>query len=179
MRIAIAAIVVAGAGCAARTSRVELGKATVAGITNFTRVDATTGCGGSTAPEAVADLKKMGFASIINLRREDEPDAEIERERAAAEGAGLRYIHIPFGFDEPDPNAKVARFLQEVSQPRNQPVYIHCHSANRASAFWMIKRVLLDGWSHDEALAEAEMIGLTNARLRAFAEEYVSTHQDE
>ena len=178
LRIAAAAALVISTGCAARTVRVEPTKSTVAGITNFTRVDANTGLGGTTAPEAVAELKRMGFATIINFRRADEEGAEVEREASAAEDAGLRYVHIPFGFDTPDPDAQVARFLEEVSRSANQPVYIHCHSANRAGAFWMIKRVIQDGWGSEEALAEAEVIGLTNERLRAFAQEYVSTHRN-
>ena len=37
----------------------------------------------------------------------------------------------------------------------------------------MIKRVKLDGWSVDDAMAEAEMIGLRSQGLKEFALEYV------
>jgi len=66
------------------------------------------------------------------------------------------------------------RFLQAVADPANQPVYIHCGSANRVGAMWFIKRVRLDGWTPDRAMAEAEAIGLRSAGLKRFAQDYVT-----
>ncbi len=146
------------------------------GITNFSRVDATVGCGGATAPSAMAALGRDGFKSVVNLRLATEKGADIEASRAAAEAAGLNYIHLPFDAAKPD-SAVVDNFLAAVSNPANQPVYIHCGSANRVGAVWMIKRSLRDGWPIDKALAEAEAIGLTNPQLRTFAPDYITTHK--
>ena len=33
-----------------------------------------------------------------------------------------------------------------MTDPANQPAYIHCASANRVGAMWLIKRVVVDGW---------------------------------
>jgi hypothetical protein len=52
---------------------------------------------------------------------------------------------------------------------------IHCASANRVGAFWMIYRVLEQGWSEDKALAEAERIGLRSPALKQFAHDYITT----
>ena len=38
---------------------------------------------------------------------------------------------------------------------------------------WLIKRVTLDGWSVENATAEAEMIGLRSEGLKEFALGYV------
>ena len=76
----------------------------------------------------------------------------------------------------PDPKV-VDSFLAAVGDKTNQPVYIHCGSANRVGAVWMIKRALKDGWDVDKAREEAEAIGLTNARLKTFATEYIATHK--
>jgi hypothetical protein len=43
-------------------------------------------------------------------------------------------------------------------------------------ALWLIKRVVNDGWPIDKAQAEAETIGLSSAKLAAFAVEYAKTH---
>ena len=140
------------------------------GVVNYTRIDATVACAGATPPEAMAALKDLGFAAVINFRTAGERGATVDAGQAAAEAAGLKYHHIPFR----QPTAEVAgRFLETVADPSNQPVYIHCGSANRVGAMWMIKRVKLDGWSVDDALAEAEMIGLRNQSLKEFALEYV------
>jgi hypothetical protein len=53
-------------------------------------------------------------------------------------------------------------------------VFIHCTAAIRVGAFWMIRRVLRDGWEFEKALEEANQIGLrNNAGLTAFAKEYI------
>ena len=88
---------------------------------------------------------------------------------------GLKYIHLPFNAASPDPKV-VSDFLGAVADKTNQPVFIHCGSANRVGAVWMIKRVLQDGWAVDRAQTEAEAIGLQNPQLVAFATGYIKEH---
>ena len=108
------------------------------GVVNYTRIDATVACAGATPPEAMAELKARGFASVINFRTAGERGATVDAGQAAAEAAGLRYHHLPFR----EPSAEVAEaFLATVGDPSNQPAFIHCGSANRVGAMWLIKRV--------------------------------------
>jgi uncharacterized protein (TIGR01244 family) len=154
----------------------QVQKQDIAGIRNYSRVDATIGCGGSTEPAAMAALKREGFVSVINLRLASEEGANVEEGRAAAEQAGMKYIHLPFSGSSPDPKI-VESFLASVADPANQPVYIHCGSASRVGAVWMIKRVLQDEWPIEKAQTEAEAIGLSSPALVAFATEYIGRHQ--
>lgn len=141
-----------------------------AGVTNFTRIDATVACAGATPPEAMPALRDLGFASIVNFRTAGERGASVDASRAAAEAVDLVYHHLPFR----EPSREVTEaFLDLVKDPANQPLYIHCGSANRVGAMWLIKRVRLDGWSVDDALAEARAIGLRSEDLTRFALEYV------
>jgi uncharacterized protein (TIGR01244 family) len=169
--VAAAALVTLTGAAGAQVRKTEM-----EGINSFSRVDATVGCGGATQPAAMATLKKGGFVSVINLRLATEQGAEIDASRAAAAAAGLKYIHLPFDVASPDPKL-VDNFLAAVSDTANQPVYIHCASANRVGAVWMIKRALKDGWDVDKAREEAEAIGLSNPRLKAFATEYIAAHK--
>ena len=162
--------------CVVAVTMAQVQKGELAGIRNYSRVDATVGCGGQTDPAAMKALKQEGFVAVINLRQASEPGADIDAGRGAAQSAGLKYIHLPFNAQAPDPKV-VESFLAAVADKSNQPVYIHCASANRVGAVWMIKRVLQDGWATDRARAEAEAIGLTSAPLVAFATEYISTHR--
>jgi uncharacterized protein (TIGR01244 family) len=139
-------------------------------------VDATVGCGGATDPSAMAGLKKDGFVSVINLRTAGEAGAEIEASRAAAQAAGLKYIHLPFNGANPDPKV-FDDFLSAVADKSNQPVFVHCASASRVGAAWMVKRVLQDGWALDKARTEAEAIGLASPQLAAFATDYINSHK--
>ena len=151
-------------------------KTTLPGGMNVTRVDAVVMCGGATTNEAFPALKKEGFASVINLREASERGVDIPASRTAAEAAGLRYVHVPVRGSAPEP-ASVDAFLAAVKDPANQPMYIHCGTANRVGAMWLIKRVLVDGWDVPRATKEAEAIGLTSANLREFALKYVETHR--
>lgn len=151
-------------------------KETLPGATNVTRIDATVACAGATSAEAFPELKRRGFASVVNLRREDEPGADIPGAKAAAASAGLAYIHIPVDGSRPSAESANA-FLEAVTSRANQPVFIHCASANRVGAMWLIKRVVIDGWEMDRAVAEAEAIGLTSPALKQFAIDYAAKHR--
>ena len=153
-----------------------LTKETIAGSTNVTRVDATIACAGATSPEAFAQIKQLGFTSIVNLRREQEPGADIPGAQSAAAAAGLRYIHIPVDSGQPDAKSAEA-FLAAVTDKANQPVFIHCGSANRVGAMWLVKRVLVDGWDIPRATAEAETIGLRSPAMKQFALDYINARR--
>ena len=154
----------------------QVKKGEIAGVRNFSRVDATIGCAGATDPSAMAALRKEGFVSVINLRQENEQGADIPGSRAAAQAAGLKYIHLPFNAAAPD--AKVVEsFLAAVADKSNQPAFIHCGSANRVGAVWMIKRAVQDGWPIEKARAEAETIGLASPQLVTFATDYITSRR--
>jgi uncharacterized protein (TIGR01244 family) len=143
------------------------------GVTNYTRPDATVGCAGAITADAVPAIKAEGFKSIVNLRMANEPGADVEKQAAAAREAGLRYIHLPFSAAAP--TAKVFdEFLAAAADPANSPMFIHCASANRVGAVWLVKRVKQDGWTVERALEEATAIGLSHPALRKFALDYAA-----
>ena len=143
-------------------------KETVPGIVNFAKVESTVACAGATSAAALADVKKQGFASVLNLRMASEQGADIAAATTAALALGLTYIHLPMNTASPDP-ALVDGFLKAVTDRKNQPVFIHCASANRAAALWMIKRLVVDNWDAGKAGTEAAALGLTNPALKTFA----------
>jgi protein tyrosine phosphatase (PTP) superfamily phosphohydrolase (DUF442 family) len=96
----------------------------VAGIRNFAKIESTVACAGAITPAAIEEIKKMGFASIINLRLATEQGADIEKHTAVAKTVGIPYYHIPFSASAPDP-AAVDTFLKTISAPGVQPAFIH------------------------------------------------------
>lgn len=171
-RLALVAALLVAAPAAAQ----QVAKQNVDGITNFARVETTVACGGATSPEAVPEIKKMGFASIINLRLPDEKGANIPAEEAAARAAGLKFVHVPFDGKSPDP-AAVDKFIDAITAPGTEPAYIHCSAGNRAAAMWMAKRLVVDHWDVPRATAEAEGLGLTSDTLKEFIVTYGLTHK--
>lgn len=160
----------------ASLSAQQVTKQTIPGITNFARVETTIACGGATTNDALPEIKKMGFKSVINLRQASEAGVNIPEAEAAAKALNLIYISIPFNAAQPD--AAVAdRFLAEITKPANTPAYVHCASANRAAALWMVKRLAVDHWDTEKASTEAAALGLTNPALKEFAINYAQTHK--
>ena len=151
-------------------------KVTKPGITNFTKVDAVVACGGATEVSALDGLKQDGFKTIINLRQASERGANVDESRQRAEALGLKYVHIPFNSARPEEKT-FDEFLSTIADKSNQPVYIHCASANRVGAVWLAKRVLQDGWPLEKATEEAHAIGLSAQPLEAFAVKYIEAHK--
>jgi len=152
----------------------QVTKDTVPGITNLARVETTIACAGATKAEAVPEIKKMGFVSIINLRLASEQGAEVEKEEAAAEAAGLKYFHVPFD-GTPNP-AAAEQFLDAITSPGAQPAFVHCAGGNRAATMWLIKRLAVDHWDVARATEEATALGQTSPALRQFAIDYAQAH---
>jgi uncharacterized protein (TIGR01244 family) len=168
--------VVAAALILVSAAQAQVTKESVPGITNLARVETTVACAGAVTPSAVADIKEMGFVSIINLRQPTEQGADIEAESSAAKAAGINFYNIPFNNAAPD-TAAVDRFLLTITQPGNQPAFIHCASGNRAAAMWFVKRVLVDRWDVDRAGTEAASLGLGNQQLKTFMLSYIEAHK--
>ena len=122
------------------------------------------------------DLQKMkaeGVRSVVNLRLASEYN--FEEEAITAKQLDLRYFHIPVDKDNLK-DAQVEEFLKVTGDPQNRPIFIHCTSAGRVSAFWMIRRALVDNWKVEDAETEARKIGLHNEKLRDWALGYINRH---
>ena len=144
-------------------------------IRNFLRINDQFCTGGQPRLEHLEMLKKDGVKTIINLRQPSEHRAD--EEEAKAKELGLRYFNIPFVYTDPK-DEQVDKFLKITDDPENRPAFIHCTSAIRAGAFWMIRRVLRDGFTIEAAEKEAEKVGLRESpHLNEFARRYIEKHQ--
>lgn len=142
------------------------------GIPHFLKLSDQVWTGGQPWPEHLPKLKDAGIKVVINLRPRDEYDGA--REEAKLKELGVTYFNIPVAFNAPD-ELDADDFLKLTDeQLKNGPVFIHCAVGTRVGAFWIIRRVLRDGWDFDKALEEANRIGLRNqARLIEFAKDYI------
>jgi len=142
-------------------------------IKNFLRLNPQICTGGQPSLDDLARLKSEGVKAVLNLRRPDEFDAAAET--AKAKELGLRYFDIPVSVTDPK-SEQADEFLKILADPENRPLFIHCRTANRVGAFWMIRRVLVDGWKLDDAEREARKIGMHSENLRQFALDYIQQH---
>ncbi len=154
----------------------EVTKETADGITNFHRLETTVACSGAIKATAVPEIKKYGFASIINLRQASEDGANLPEEEAAAKAADIRYYSIPFSSTAPDP-AAVDKFVDTITTKGSDPAFIHCAGGGRAATMWFIKRMVVDHWDVERAAKEATALGMTSPTLKQFAIDYAQTHK--
>jgi protein tyrosine phosphatase (PTP) superfamily phosphohydrolase (DUF442 family) len=144
-------------------------------IRNFLRVNDQFCTGGQPRLEHLEMLKKEGVKAIINLRQTTEHRAA--EEEAKAKELGLRYFNIPVVFTDPK-DEQVDEFLRITDDVNNRPAFIHCTAAKRVGAFWMIRRVLRDGFTVADAEKEAEKVGLVESpHLNEFARRYIEKHK--
>jgi uncharacterized protein (TIGR01244 family) len=143
-------------------------------IRNFLQVNREFCTGGQPRPEHFARLKADGVKAVLNLRTPAEHRAD--EEKAQVEQAGMKYYNIPVVYTAPT-EAQVDEFLALTDDPANRPMFIHCTAAIRVGGFWLIRRVMRDGLSFEDALAEARRVGLANApHLEEFARRYLARH---
>src|SRR5262245_31826503 len=143
-------------------------------IRNFLQVNEQFCTGGQPRLEHLAKLKADGVKAVINLRQPSEHRAE--EEEAEAKKLGLRYFNIPVAPGDPK-DEQVEQFLKLTDDPANRPAFIHCAAALRVGAFWMIRRVVRDGWTIEKAQEEARKVGLVEApHLDKFVRDYIARH---
>src|SRR6185369_3881462 len=68
--------------------------------------------------EAFAGLAKMGIKTILSVDGA-RPDVELARQH------GLRYVHVPIGYDGISPSA--GETLAAAAREAQGPLYVHCH----------------------------------------------------
>lgn len=144
-------------------------------LRNFFRINSEFCTGAQPRLEHLDKLKAEGVKSVLNLRPAGEHRAA--EEEAHVKELGMRYFNIPVVFGEPK-EEQVAEFLNITDEVKNRPIFIHCAAGIRVAAFWMIRRVVRDGWTVEAAEEEADKIGLRESpHWKEFARKYVEQHR--
>ncbi len=134
-------------------------------------------CGQPTR-EDLATAQQRGIQVVITLRTADELDWN---EQAAVEQLGLEFVGIPFQGPETltdDVFEQARRTLRDANM-MNKPVMLHCASANRVGAIWMVYRVLDERISIEQAAKEAKQVGLRTNALGDLARAYIDQQQQQ
>jgi len=100
---------------------------------------------------AFANLAALGFRTVISV---DGAAPDVE----AAERHGLRYVHVPIGYDGiPD---RAALEIVKAVETAGGPVYVHCHHGkHRGPAAAAIARIAEGDADNATAVADLESSG--------------------
>jgi protein tyrosine/serine phosphatase len=145
--LAAIAAMLALAGMAASVTQT---KTSANGIENFGKVNENYYRGSQPDAEGFRRLKKLGVKTVIDLRKDSEPE-----EPAQVRAAGMQYFNIPLKASRPATEEQTAYFLKLVNDPGNWPVFVHCKGGrHRTGALTAIYRITHDGWTADQAYRE-------------------------
>lgn len=123
---------------------------------------------GQFTPADIGELKKQGFKRVITLRTDGEIDWD---EKKMVEQAGMEFISIPFRKPE-TLNDEVFNLVRKQLKGDHKTLF-HCGSANRVGGVWLPFRVLDEKVELEQAIKEAEMIGLRTPFIKEKALEYI------
>jgi len=97
--------------------------------------------------EGLKNLKQAGIKTIVNLRA-----YHSNRDLVSKFGFAFEQIYIKTWYLV---EKEIIRFLQIMTDPARYPVLVHCHhGADRTGTLCAIYRIVLQGWSKKEAIAE-------------------------
>lgn len=115
---------------------------------------ATTNVFSGNSPDtdaAFAEIAKLGVKTIISVDG-GKPDVEAARKH------GLRYIHLPIGYDGV-PSNRVAE-LTKATQSATGPLYVHCHHGlHRGPAAVAVICEATAGWTTNQAVGWLKQAG--------------------
>jgi protein tyrosine phosphatase (PTP) superfamily phosphohydrolase (DUF442 family) len=117
------------------------------GLPNLYKINGGLYRGAQPTPEGIKELEKMGIKTIVGLRA-DHSDKELLGD------AYLGLVEIPMKTWHAE-EGDVIRFLQIATDRDRQPVFVHCqHGADRTGTMCAAYRVVVDGWTKQQAIDE-------------------------
>lgn len=117
------------------------------GLSNFYQVTTNLYRGAQPGSRGMAELKSMGIKVVLNLRG-------LHSDKQELLGVGLKQDRLPM---EPwhVSDKDVIAFLKLVTNTNNLPMFVHCQrGADRTGLMCAMYRVVICGWTKDEAIAE-------------------------
>jgi tyrosine-protein phosphatase SIW14 len=145
-------------------------KLKLAGVPRAGKVSDVLFRGAQPSARGLAELKKSGITTVVDLRGNRGP---VAAERRAVESLGMRFIDIPVrGWSAPS-NEQVAQFLQLFKEDPQQKVFVHCYyGEDRTGVMVAAYRMAQQNWTAELAIAEMYSFGF-HYRLYGGMKSYV------
>jgi tyrosine-protein phosphatase SIW14 len=153
-------------------------KLNIAGVHNAGKISDALFRGGQPSTQGLAELKKLGVTTIVDLRGNR---GEVNWERRQSEMLRMHFVNISVrGWSTPT-DAQVAQFLK-LFEDKYQKVFVHCrYGEDRTGVMVAAYRIAEQKWTADQALREMNSFGFhyhwyrgMRAYVRSFPENYAS-----
>lgn len=135
-------------------------------VENLYRVDPAILRSAQPGASGFQELEALGVKSVLDVAGGDGDDA-------SSRGTKLKLFHVPMSaFSLRDD--RVLEALRILTDPQNRPVVIHCqHGADRTGAIVALYRVVVQGWSKEDAVREMDEGGFHHSSLFRNLDRYV------
>lgn len=122
------------------------------GIENFSKVSNSLYRGAQPTEAGYETLRRLGIRSIVTLRLIDHDSDDLQN-------AGFQTYHISFKHVHPE-TEDVLKFLTIVTDPKNQPVFVHCREGeDRTGMMVAVYRMVIQDWPKKKAIREMKQMG--------------------
>lgn len=174
--LAILALVLVAVGCASQPKQPDAAPSMLEAIQcgSMARVH-TLGdimLGSQPSREDFALAKDAGVRTVLNFRHKSELPPDFD-EQAEVERLGMTYIHLPWS-GEAQLTDEVFDKGREIMRSAERPILVHCASSNRVGAIYLVWRVLDEGTPFDQALEEAQRVGMKTPAFERLAKAYIA-----
>jgi len=130
----------------------------IEGIHNAGKISDVLFRGAQPKESGLAELKKLGITTVVDLRGEDREKYEWERKET--ESLGMRFVHLSVSGWAPPSDEQVAQFLALFQDDPHQKVFVHCRFGDdRTGVFVATYRMAIDKWSPEKAMDEMYFFG--------------------
>jgi len=144
------------------------------GIPNSGKINDRLYRGAQPKLQGLAELKKLGITTVVDLRGDD-PET-IVWERRQAESLGVRFVHIPVSGWSPPTNEQVVQFLSLLHDDPKEKIFVHCRFGHdRTGVFVAAYRMALEKWPAEQALEEMYFFGFNgfwHPSMKTFVREF-------
>ena len=149
-------------------------KLRVPGIPNTGRINDHLYRGAQPRSQGLAELKKLGISTVVDLRGED--PGRIAWERQQAESLGMRFVHISVSGWSPPTDEQVVQFLSLFHNDPKEKIFVHCRFGDdRTGVFVATYRMALEKWPAEQALKEMYFFGFNgfwHPSMKTFIREF-------
>jgi len=147
-------------------------------IPAFYKVNNSLYRGGEPDMDGLVRLKDMNIRTVLSFQQDED---DVANERAMVHAFGMEFYNIPLFAGQLPTENQAFQFLKIATNRNNFLVFVHGDSGRTSTGIMMaIYRVIVDGWSANEAYQEANNLGFwpykTDAELKAFIQQLRETY---